>query len=214
MTPPALSASVIPPDGGWTSLGGDATIRATVTDAGGVASVTATLTGSSTTNLTLANTTGSTYQTVATIPTNLTATSVNYTVVVTAKDTAGNTKSQTITFTVPAAGEDVTPPTLSATVTLPAGWSWLGGDVTVNATATDAGGVKSVTSNVTPGIGSVPLVNTSGSSYQAQITVPANVEAAAVTYTVVVTAVDYAGNTKSVTRTFIVPEIDIPPPPT
>ncbi len=214
ITPPSISASVTPPGDSWSSLGGDATISATVTDAGGVASVTGTITASSTTNFTLTNTTGSTYQKVVTIPANLTSVDIKYTVVVTAKDNAGNTKSDTVTFTIPVLGEDTTPPSVSANIVLPSGWSWLGGDVTINATVTDAGGVKSVSANVTPDIGAVGLDNTTGSTYQATISIPPNIEATAVTYTVVVTAEDNAGNTKSMSRTFSIPAIDIPPPPT
>ena len=212
ITPPAVSASVIAPAGGWTSAGGNATVRATVTDAGGVASVTGTLTASSTVNFTLANTTGSTYQAVVAVAPNPTAAAINYTVVVIARDTAGNTRSQTLTFSVPAAGPG-TAPVVTASVALPAGWTWLAGDITINATATDADGIASVTAVVTPAIGSVTLDNTAGSAYSKVVTIPANVEATAVTYTVVVTAEDGDGETTSVTRTFSVPGIDIPPPP-
>lgn len=212
-TLPVVSASVIPPTGGWTSAGGNATVRATATDAGGIKSVTARITGPTTSNVTLTNTVGSTYEKTIAVAPNLTSGPVTYTVVVTASDNAGNPASATVTFIVPAAGSDVTPPTLSASVTVPPGWSWLAGDVTVNATAEDVGGIKSVSAVVTPDIGTVTLENTTGSQYQKVVTIPANIEATAVTYTVVVTAKDFAGNSRSVTRTFSVPAIDIPPPP-
>ena len=115
----------------------------------------------------------------------------------------------------PGGGGDVTAPTITGpTVVLPGDWSFLGGNVTIRATVTDAVGVDSVKANVTPTIGEVSLSRVgSSSTYQRVVSIAPNLTVAAIRYTVAVSAKDVADNSRSVTITFDIPSGDAPPPP-
>ncbi len=114
----------------------------------------------------------------------------------------------------PPPGGDTTPPAVTASIVYPVGWSFLAGDVTIRANATDAGGIKSVKATVaTSPVTNVTLTKTTGSTYQAVVSIPANLTITAKNYATVVTATDNADNTKTSTANITVPESDAPPPP-
>jgi len=99
----ALSeATATPPPGGWTSLGGEATISVKATSPAGIESVHANISSTSYyKRISLAMTAGDTYQNVVTIRPNSARTALRYTVIIIAKDHANNMKVVSITFDIP-----------------------------------------------------------------------------------------------------------------
>jgi hypothetical protein len=185
------------------STGGDVQISAVVTDADGVASVTATVTKPDGTKVQVpltrqgnTNTFAGTY----TAAGNPTFSLQTYHVSITAVDRTGNQAvSDCGDFTV-AAAPDTTPPQLSNCQVSPSRLTGAGGLVTISVTAVDDVAVSSVNAIITRPDGSqvdVPLTAGANHLYSGTYRVAANTRGHSLTYRVLITAVDPAGNRAS-----------------
>lgn len=112
--------------------------------------------------------------------------------------------------------QDTTGPAISS-ISLTQPPTFAGGTVTIRAPISDAGGVASAQAQVTSPAGitkSVVLTESASGIYVGDYVCPPNFGASAATYTVVVYAVDSAGNLTTSSPCYIsVPHHDVPPPP-
>lgn len=107
---------------------------------------------------------------------------------------------------------DRTGPTLSnAGATLPAGFRWTAGSVTLQVDATDVSGIESVTAAVvrqkTNEVTQVTLTSTAAPTYSGPFAAPPNLnnDGSAEEYEVTFTATDNAGNQSTAATSFEVP---------
>jgi len=116
-------------------------------------------------------------------------------------------------------GDTQGPTIANAQATLPAGFRWTGGDVTVSADVTDPSGLKSVTATVmrqkTSAASQVALAAGTGTAYAGTYAAAANVnnDGVAESYSVTVTATDNADNVSTATTAFQVPAATAPQNP-
>jgi len=116
-------------------------------------------------------------------------------------------------------GDTQGPTIANAQATLPAGFRWTGGTVTLSADVTDASGVKSITATVTrqkTGAASqVALAPGPAPAYTSTYAAAANLnnDGAAETYDVTLAATDNADNVSTATATFQVPAAGAPQTP-
>ncbi len=201
-----------------------ATLSAAVTDAGsGVQAVTARVTlpagGTADFNLvydSLANVFSAVY---SNVPANLTTEAQTYVVDFTASDKSGNTSTQQRSFQV--AGLDAPPAdSIAPTIAdLAAVFDATAKTATFTATVTDAGsGVDSVQATVTLPTGATQLFDmiydsTAGKYSAVYSNVPKNYSFSSKEYLVDILASDVTGNTSTQQTSFLVPGIDVPPPP-